>query len=142
MKQRFRISGQFIMMLGTFVSVFVSFYASISIIGKSGNLLYIILLFVIFFVVLFLPLSFAARPMIEMDAIRKYIDKMNEKVKMWSFNKDDMINMRRLKKLIIEKDKRRYLVLLARVVFIMSEMEKIEKARTSFYWENQRDILH
>jgi membrane protein insertase Oxa1/YidC/SpoIIIJ len=129
-------------MLGTFVSVFVSFFASISIIGKGGNLLYIILLFIVFFVVLFLPLSFAARPMIEMDAIRKYIDKMDEKVKKWSFNKDDMKNMRRLRKLIIEKDKRSYLALLARVVYIMSEMEKIERAKTSFYWEDQSDVLH
>ncbi len=142
MKEKFRISGQFIMTLGTFISVFVSFYASTMIVGSSGNLLYIILLFILFFVLAFLPFSFAARPMIERDAIRKYIDKMDEKVKRWNFSKDDIMNLRRLRKLIIDKDKRSYLALLARVVFIMSEMEKMERAKSSFYWEDQRDVLH
>ena len=142
MKEKFKISGQFIMTLGTFISVFISFFASTMIIGSRGNLLYIILLFILFFIALFVPLSFAARPMIERDAIRRYIDKMEEKVKRWSFSKDDMMKLKKLRQLIVEKKRKNYFALLARLAFIMSEMEKIERAKSSFYWEDQRDVLH
>lgn len=142
MKENFRISGQFLMTLGTFISVFISFFASTTIIGSNGSLLYIILLFILFFIALFVPLSFAARPMIERDAIRRCIEKMEEKVKRWSFSEDDMMKLKKLRQLIVEKKKRSYFALLARVVFIMSEMEKMERAKSIFYWEDQRDVLH
>jgi hypothetical protein len=133
-KSQLRVSGQFMMTLGTFLAVVASFLLVVLIVGASARLIFMIMLFFLFFIFLFIPISIAIRPMIDRDVIHKYLDEIEEQVRRWNFREKDLYDLKMLRQHLQGKDNKGYVELFQRVVFVLSEMEKIERARADFYW--------
>ncbi len=129
------ISGQFLLTLGTLFAVIISFIAAASIAGLGARPIFLTLIFILFFTILFVPISIAIRPLIETDTIEKYLDNMEKRVKKWEFKEDDLNDLKRLKNYMRRQRKMKNTELFHRVVFVLSEMEKIDRARTDFYWD-------
>lgn len=136
-KSQAKVSGQFMMTLGTFLAVVASFLMVVLIVGASARLIFMIMLFFLFFILLFIPISIAIRPMIDRDAIDKYLDEIEEQVRRWEFREKDLCDLKMLRQHLQGKDNKGYVELFQRVVFVLSEMEKIERARADFYWDGQ-----
>ncbi len=134
-KSQPKVSGQFMMTLGTFLAVIASFFMVVLIVGASARLIFMILLFFLFFILLFIPISIATRPMIDRDVINKYLDEIEEQVKRWDFREKDLCDLKMLRQHLRGKGNKGYVELFQRVVFVLSEMEKIERARADFYWD-------
>lgn len=123
------------MTLGTFLAVVASFLLVVLIVGASARLIFMILLFFLFFILFFIPISIAIRPMIDRDVIHKYLNKIEGQVKRWEFQEKDLYDLKMLRQHLQGKDNKGYIELFQRVVFVLSEMEKIERARADFYWD-------
>lgn len=143
MSRHLRISGQFILSMGAFVAVILSFTAAAFIIGPDAQFVYVIILFLVLFAALFIPLSLIARPLIERDGITAYLDGVQKKVTGWAFKEEDLKNLKRLEKRLFRKKGRgRFPTLAARVSFLIAEMERLEKARESFFWDEHEGMMH
>jgi hypothetical protein len=142
MSRHLYISGQFILSVGAFLAVILSFTAAALLVGPGGRFVYVIVLFLVFFAALFTPLSLLVRPLIEQDGVVQYLDSVERKVRVWEFKEEDLKNLKRLEALLFKKKGRRHLGTLSRIVFLISEMERLEKARTSFYWEDPQGTRH
>ena len=142
MSRQCTVSGQFILSAGAFLAVIISFPAAAALVGPGGRFVAVILLFLLFFAALFIPLSLLTRPLIERDALKAYLDGVEQKVKGWSFRQEDLTNLKRLEALLFKKKGRRHVSMLARVSFLISEMERLEKARTSFFWDDSEGTKH
>jgi hypothetical protein len=142
MSRHFTISGQFILSVGSFLAVIVSFAAAAALVGPGGHFVFIILLFLLFFAVLFVPLSLLTRPLIERDVLSVYLDGVERRLKGWSFGQEDLDGLKRLEALLTRKKGRRRGPTLVRVAFLISEMERLEQARTSFFWEDSEGTVH
>ncbi len=142
MSRQLNISGQFILSAGAFVAAILSFTAAALLVGPWGRFVYVIVLFLVFFAAVFIPLSLLTRPLIEQDGITEYLDAVERKVKGWDFKEADLNNLRRLEALLFKKKGHRHFPTLARIVFLISEMERLEKARTSFFWEEREGTRH
>jgi hypothetical protein len=129
------ISGQFLLTLGTLFAVIISFIAAASIAGLGARPIFLTLIFILFFTLLFIPISIAIKPLIETDTIEKYLDNMEKRVKKWEFQEDDLNDLKRLKHYMKRQKKMKNTELFHRVIFVLSEMEKIDRARTDFYWD-------
>ena len=129
------ISGQFLLTLGTLFAVIISFIAAASIAGLGARPIFLTLIFILFFTLLFIPISIAIRPLIETDTIEKYLDNMEKRVKKWEFKEDDLNDLKRLKHYMRRQEKMKNTELFHRVIFVLSEMEKIDRAKTDFYWD-------
>ena len=129
------ISGQFLLTLGTLFAVIISFIAAASIAGLGARPIFLTLIFIFFFTLLFIPISIAIKPLIETDTIEKYLDNMEKRVEKWEFQEDDLNDLKRLKHYLRRQGKRKNVELFHRVIFVLSEMEKIDRAKTDFYWE-------
>jgi hypothetical protein len=142
MSRRYHISGQFILSAGAFIAVILSFTAAALAIGPRGNFVYVIVLFLVFFAALFIPLSFITRPLIERDAVDAYLDGLERKIKGWDFCEQDLSNLKRLEAVLFKRKSRRHFPTLARIMFLISEMERFQKARASFFWEDPQGPKH
>ncbi len=142
MSRQLTISGQFILSAGAFLAVIISFAAAAAVVGPGGRFVSVILLFLFFFAALFIPLSLLTRPLIERDALKMYLDGIEQRVNGWSFGQDDLKNLKRLEALLFKKKGRRLSPTLTRVSFLISEIERLEKARTSFFWEDSEGTVH
>jgi hypothetical protein len=143
MTRHLRISGQFILSVGAFAAVILSFTAAAFLAGPDAQFVYVIILFLVFFAALFIPLSLIAHPLIERDGITAYLDGVQKKVTAWAFKEEDLKNLRRLeKRLFKKKGHSRFPTLAARVSFLITEMERLEKARASFYWDEREGTTH
>jgi hypothetical protein len=143
MSRHFRISGQFILSIGTFVAVILSFTAAALLVGPGGRFVSVIVLFLALFAALYIPLSILARPLIERDAITAYLDGVEKKLAGWAFKEEDLANLRRLEAALFKKKGRdRFVTLAARASFLIAEMERLEKARASFYWDEREGMMH
>lgn len=142
MSRHLHISGQFILSVGAFLAVILSFTAAALLVGPGGPFVYVIVLFLLFFAALFIPLSLLTTPLIEQDGVAEYLNSVERKVKGWSFKDEDLANLKRLEALLFKKKGRRHVQTLSRIVFLISEMERLEKARTSFYWEEPEGTKH
>ncbi len=137
------ISGQFLLTLGTLFAVIISFIAAASIAGLGARPIFLTLIFILFFTILFIPISIAIKPLIETDTIKKYLDKMEKQVKKWEFHENDLNDLKRLKHYMKRQGKMKNTELFHRVIFVLSEMEKIDRARTDFYWDEPPEgLLH
>jgi len=137
-KNRWRVSGQFLMTLGSLLVVIIAFLVSSLILSSDDGLLAVIGLFLLIFLVLFIPISRYVRPLIEVDAIRYYLEGMEKKLRAWDFCRDDLTDLQRLRNILSTKERKIYLLYLFRTSFILSEMEKREEAKTQFYWGDNR----
>lgn len=142
MSDRLQISGRFILAAGTFCAVIVSFVAAAMILGPGARFIPVILLFLAFLTLLFVPLTVVTRPLIEWDWIKTYLRGMEKKVKEKTFGDDDLESLKKLKGRLTKKGDRRCLSILPRLTLLLSEMEKIEKARAAFFWEEQEGTMH
>jgi hypothetical protein len=142
MSLRCNISGQFLLSVGTFCAVIVSFLAAAALVGPGGRFVSIILLFLVIFAALFIPLSLWTRPLIERDALMTYLQGVEKRVDAWSFGQDDLANLKRLEALFSRKKGSRDVTIHSRVAFLISEMERLEKARTSFFWDDTEGTRH
>jgi hypothetical protein len=124
------------------MAVIVSFAAAATLVGPGGRFVTIILLFLLFFAALFVPLSLLTRPLIERDALRAYLDGIERRLNGWSFGQEDLNGLKQLETLLAGKKGRRHGPTLARVAFLISEIERLEKARTSFFWEDSEGTVH
>ena len=134
-KSRPKVSGQFLMTLGTFLAVVASFLMVVLIVGASARLIFMILLFFLFFILFFIPISIATRPIIDRDVINKYLDEIEEQVRRWDFREKDLYDLKMLRQHLQGKGNKGYVELFQRVILVLSEMEKIERARANFYWD-------
>ncbi len=142
LSDRLRISGQFILTVGTFCAVIVSFLASVTILGAGARFSLVIVLFLAFFAILFAPLTLLTKPLIERDSIGKYLDDVEKKIEEKTFGAKDLEKLKKLKELVMKKGTRRYLTMLPRLTFLLSEIEKIESARTAFFWDEHEGTMH
>jgi hypothetical protein len=137
-----RLSGQFILVVGTFCAVIVSFVAAVMILGTGARFVLVILLFLAFFAILFAPLTLLTKPLIERDSIRKYLDVLEKKVQAKTFGTGDLEKLKKLKESVLKKRNRRSLTMLPRLTLLLSEMEKIESARAAFFWDEHEGTVH
>jgi len=129
--------------MGTFAAVILSFTAAAFLVGPDTRFVYVIVLFLVFFAALFIPLSLVTRPLIERDGITAYLDGVEKRVKGWAFKEEDLATLRRLKALLAKKKGRSpSRTLAARVSFLITEMERLEKARASFFWDECEGTRH
>ncbi len=128
--------------VGTFCAVIISFSTAAALVGPGGRFVSIILLFLVFFALLFIPLSLWTRPLIERDALKTYLDGVEQRVDAWSFGQDDLANLKRLEALLSRKKGPRDITMHSRVAFLRSEMERLEQARTSFFWDDSEGTKH
>ena len=142
-KNRWRVSGQFLMTIGSLLVVIIAFLVSSMILSSDNGLLAVIGLFLLVFLVLFIPISRYVRPLIEVDAIRYYLEGMEKKLRAWDFCRDDLMDLKRLRNILTRKERKIYLLYLFRTSFILTEMEKREEAKTQFYWgDNRCEVRH
>lgn len=134
-----QVSGQFLLTMGTLFAVVVSFVLSAGIAGLGARPVFLISLFILFFMVLFIPISIAVRPKIDRDAIAKYLKKIEEQVKRWEFEEKDLCDLKMLRQHLRGKENKNYIELLQRVVLVLSEIEKIERAKADFFWDTSPD---
>lgn len=124
------------------MAVILSFSAAALLVGPQGRFVYVIVLFLLLFSALFIPLSFLTRPLIERDGVTAYLDGLERKIKGWDFCEEDLSNLKRLEALLFKKKNRRHFPTLARIIFLMSEIERLQKARASFFWEDLQGPRH
>jgi hypothetical protein len=128
--------------VGAFLAVIMSFAAAALLVGPHARFVYIIVLFLVFFAAIFIPLSLLTRPLIEQDGITEYLDAVERKLTGWDFKEEDLNNLKRLEALLFKKKGRRHFGMLSRIVFLIGEMERLEKARTSFFGEDPKGTRH
>ncbi len=128
--------------VGAFVAVILSFTAAAFLVGPGGRFVYVIVLFLLFFAALFIPLSLVTRPLIERDGITVYLDRLEKRMTGWDFRQEDLTNLKRLEALLFKKKRRRHFPrLAARVTFLITEIQRLEKARESFFSEEQKGMM-
>jgi hypothetical protein len=142
MSHPFRISGRFVLAAGSFSAAIVAFAAAASILGPGTDFVRLILLFLALFVLLFFPMTIAARPLIEWDEVMRYLDGMEKKVDEKSFVDDDIEGARRLKAALLKRRGRRSRTILPRLTRVISEMEHIQQARAAFFSDAPGGPLH
>jgi hypothetical protein len=124
------------------LAAIVAFVAAASILGPGADFVGLILLFLALFLLLFFPLTMAARPLIEWDTVVRYLDGMEKKVDEKSFVDDDIEGARRLKAALLAKRGHRPLSILPRLTRVISEMERIQQARAAFFSNAPEGPLH